>query len=410
MKSIKSVLLIATSFFFMKGGIGQDTSWVKTNTWYFDNFVRDTLPWSLFREAFIGVAPAPSGDFDQLFYDNLYKTKLASTGHCFGMDVLALLIKKNGGYMGYCYPVYQFSGKIFFNTSPTGVPSNDTIGPADKDLETLIAILHGNQINHGFLSYLLDVIAIGKNRNGNYAFDQVNHFLAKDDPPIISITKGLSPADGGHVLIPYFTEVVGSTKRIYVYDPNYSFYRQGTDGHDFYTSGSNYIEINTTGNSWKYNMARPSATVDFWSGDPSSGGNCIVIPLSIAGKKDRLPQSLLAEAAYTLNTIFIFGNVEIEQISNPLLGLHYYGEDGHSIENDPGTRLNTIMPFIPMVAEPSTNEKDECNAFFFKGAEPLEILYSATGDFRIEVLFNGTYHEINGTGKKGTERITTGIY
>ncbi len=286
----------------------QDTNWVKNNTWYFDNFKDPELPWSIFKETFTGVAPEPSGDFDQVLYDQLYKTKLASKGHCFGMCVMALLMKKNGGYLGFCYPPYKYSGTIYHGGK------EDSIGPADLNLKTAIAMVHGNQINHGFLLFLLDVISINKNRDGNYAYQQVNYYLAKDDPPVISITKSLSPADGGHVLIPYLTNTIGGKKRIYVYDPNYSFYEKGSEkGHEFYTSGSNYIEISADG-SWDYikGYPRDASDPENWSGGPNHGGNCIVIPLSVAGKKGRLPQSLFADVAEALNKIFIFGDKKEE--------------------------------------------------------------------------------------------------
>ncbi len=390
--ALTAILLVQT-----KSNAQEDTNWVKTNTWYFDNFVKDTLPWSLFRETYIGVAPSPAGDFDQLFYEYLYKTKLASSGLCFGMDVLAMLMKKNGGYLGYCHPPYVYSGTIFTKTTGVGVPSNDTIGPADRNLKTVIAMVHGNQINHGFLLFLLDVVALGKSRDGNYAFDQVNYYLAQDDPPVISITKGLSPADGGHVLIPYVTKDMGTTRRIYVYDPNRSFYKPGNDGHNFYTLGNNYIEIGKSSGSWKFDMGNSSAS-DYWSGDPGNGGNCIVIPLSIAGKRDRLPQSLVAEAAYTLNTIFIFGDVKVEQISNPFTGLQYLSNDGNNIENDPQKRLNSIIPFIPMDGNPSSPDAINNNAFFFRGTEPLKLQFRALGAYRIGIIYKGKYVEVKGTG------------
>lgn len=309
MKPISFILFAGALLLYSPESFSQDdTTWVKNNTWYFDNFDDPELPWSLFRETFIGVAPSPSGDFDQLFYDYLYKTELAKSGHCFGMCVLALLLKKNGGYLGFCYPPYTYSGTIS-SIDP------DIIGPADPNLQTAIAMVHGNQINHGFLLFLLDVITMAKNRDGRYAFDRVNYYLSKDDPPVISVTKNLSPAGGGHVLIPYDTRIVSGEKRIYVYDPNHSFYEPGANGHDYYVNHENYIAINETTGEWSFNKTYASnPTPDIWTGRPSSGlggdlgsgGNCIVIPLSIAGKKDRLPQSLFADIAEALNKIFIF--------------------------------------------------------------------------------------------------------
>ena len=391
MKTRYFILIFFASLLMFLKADAQDTNWVKNNTWYFDNFSRDTLPWSIFRETFIGVAPAPSGDFDQLFYSQLYQTKLAGPGHCYGMDVMAMLMKKNGGFLGYCHPPYMYVGTY-------GSPNPDTVGPSDRNLRTAIEIVHGYQINHGFLSFLLDVIAIHKNRDGRYAYQQVDYYLAKDDQPIISISGALTPDKGGHVLIPYYTETIGSTKKIYVYDPNRSWYKAGPTGHDWYVSRNNFIEVNASTGAWKYTMCCDTV----WAGDPGSGGNLLVIPLSVAGRKDRLPQSLLAEGAYAINTIMIWGNVKVKQISDPSGKKRYLNESGTNIEPSAEHRLNNIMPFIPMDGNMALMGRRKTNAYFFRGSDPVKLQYNAFGDYKIGMIFHGKYYEVKGTGKGET--------
>lgn len=394
MKTRYLLLVLVTTIMFHKNIVAQDTNWVKKNTWYFDNFVKDVLPWSLFRETFVGVAPAPSADFDQVFYDALYKTQLASKGHCYGMDVLAMLMLKNGGCYGYCHPPYMYSGSFLSNTNPDGMPNNDTIGPSDPNLRTAIQIIHGYQINHGFLSFLLDVIAINMSRDGRYSYQQTDFYLAKNDPPVISVTKALSPADGGHVIVPYFTKNMGGTKRIYVYDPNRSFYEPGADGKDWYKNGNNYIEINSGSGEWKFTMAGG----ELWTGSPGSGGHCIVIPTSVAGRRDRLPQSLLADGAYALNTIFIFGDVKVEQIKDPVNHRCYLDADGNNLEPCEEKRLSNIFRFIPLGRPASVNEKERTETYFFRGADPVDLQFRAKGAYRIAVIYRGRYYEEKGIG------------
>ena len=391
MKTRYFIIIVFVSLLMQTKTSAQDTNWVKKNTWYFDNFVRDTLPWSIFRETFIGVAPAPAADFDQVFYSTMYQTKLAGPGHCYGMDVMAMLMMKNGGCLGYCHPPYVYSGSY-------ASPSPDTVGPSDRTLRTALEIIHGYQINHGFLSFLLDVIATHKNRDGRYAFQQANYYLAKNDPPVISITKSLSPADGGHVLIPYFTKDLGGTKRIYVYDPNRSFYEPGLDGHEFYTTSINFIDVNNATGHWQYNMGS-FGSPDNWFGDPGSDGNCIVIPLSVAGKKDRLPQSLLADGAYAINTIFIFGNVKVEQISDLEGKKHYLNDAGNELEPCEEKRLTNVMPFIPLDGAPASKGNAANVQYFFRGSDPVQLRYRAYGDYRIGMIFHGSYYEVKGRGK-----------
>lgn len=396
MKKVKFIILVlAASLLFQTNSKAQDTNWVKTNTWYFDNFVKDILPWSLFRETFIGVAPTPSGDFDLLFYNTLFKDQLAAKGHCYGIDVMAMLMKKNGGHLGYCHPPYKYSGLYVSNTNPNNMPNNDTTGPLDPNLRTAIAMVHGYQINHSFLLFLLDVMAVAKNRNGSYAADMTEFYLAKDDPPVISVTKGLSPAEGGHVIVPYKVQNMGGNKkRIYVYDPNRSFYKPGADGKDWYVTEKNFIEINTTTKSWKFEMV---GTLGTWAGDPSSGGNCIVIPVSVAGKRDRLPQSLLAEGAYALNTIFIHGNVSLKQISDPATGQRYYNKKGTGPESNENKKLTNWLPFIPMGIN-EIKEPPGLQTYFFKGTNPLHLQYRAYGEYSIGIIFRGQYLEVKGNG------------
>ncbi|HEY6062527.1 MAG TPA: hypothetical protein VIV35_02900, partial [Chitinophagaceae bacterium] len=365
MKTRYFILIVFAALFMQTRTAAQDTNWVKNNTWYFDNFVRDTLPWSIFRETFIGVAPAPAADFDQLFYSLMYQTKLAGPGHCYGMDVMSMLMKKNGGFLGYCHPPYVYNGSYANNTNPASMPSNDTVGPTDRTLRTAIEIVHGYQINHGFLSFLLDVIAIHKNRDGRYAYQQVDYDLAKDDQPIISISGALTPDKGGHVLIPYFTETIGSTKKIYVYDPNRSWYKAGATGHDWYTARNNFIEVNGTTGAWKYTMCCDTV----WAGDPGSGGNLLVIPLSIAGRKDRLPQSLLADGSYAINTIMIWGDVQVEQITDISGKKRYFNADGTDMEPCEENRLDNVMPFIPLDGCLPSKGTGKTNAYFFRGVD-----------------------------------------
>jgi hypothetical protein len=390
------ILLFSLTILINKNSHAQDINWVKNNTWYFDNFVKDILPWSIFRETFIGVAPSPAGDFDQIFYDAIYKDQLAAEGHCYGIDVMAMMMLKNGGFLGYCHPPYVYSGTFVSNTNPDGMPSNDTVGPDDRALRTAIEIAHGYQISHAFLSFLLDVIALKKNRDGSYAYQQVNFYIAKTDPPVISVTKGLSPADGGHVIIPYFTkDMGGGNKRIYVYDPNRSYYEPGADGRDWYENGNNFISV--SGTNWSFTMAGG----EVWSGSPGSGGNCLVIPVSIAGRKDRLPQSLLAEGAYALNTITIFGNVKVEQISNLTNDKRFFNGEGTDTELSAEKQLNNILPFIPLNGGKSLGTGGT-KVYFFRGADPVKIRYKAYGDYKIGMIYHGKYYEVKGWGKGDT--------
>ena len=383
MKPRYFIPVLAATFLFAAKTMAQDPNpdWPKENTWFFHNFTKDSLTWAMFRETFIGVAPAPSADFDQVFYDQLYKTKLSSPGLCYGMDVMELLIMKNGGHLGFCHPPYVYSG----------------VGPPDDSiLEKAIEITHGNQISHGFLSFMLDVIAVHKLTDGNYAFGKVKEFLAKNDPPIICISTGSIFSDSGHVIVPYATSESGTTKKIWVYDPNRSWYVNAPDGKPWYDAHSNFIEIDATNGHWSFGMA---GTMGTWSGSPGSGGRIAATPLSIAGKKDRLPQSLLAEGSIAINTILIFGDVKIEQVTDPCNQKQMMNDAGTEPEQCEEKRMDNIIGFVPLNGGHPSKGTGNNKAFFFRGTDPVDITYRARGDYRIGMMYHGKYYEVKGNGK-----------
>lgn len=352
----------------------QSVDFVRDNTWSFNNFQRSdtTIFWDLFRDSYIGVAPTPAAasPFEVLLFNELYKKQLFPVGHCFGLDLTALEMTRYGGIDGYCAPAFQY---------PTG--AGDTM-PADPNLLRLIQKMHSRQLGFRFLYNILDVLAQGKNRDGVYAFDQFKYYKAKGEFCILSISKAITPADGGHAIIAYDYQDLGSTKRIYVYDPNRSYYKTGADGKDYYDNHNNFVEITTSNKKWLFNMVGN----DVWTGDPSAGtdsagGNLIVLPFSVMRTKDRLPQSLFADAAEAVNKIFIFGkDVKINQISTPD-GRQMYDAPGSDCleENAP---LRSAMPFIPI-----------------NGGKPLHAevamwLVKGESDFELQIHGNATGYKV----------------
>lgn len=391
---MKNIFSLLTGLFLSTCALAQDPLWVRDNTWYFDNFTQAEVGWDVFRESFIGVAPAPSGDFDLLLFETIYKQKLFETGHCFGMDLLAMVMLKNGGHLGYCHPPYIYAAE-----SPS--PAGDTIGPSDQTLRRAIQIMHGNQITHRFLLFLLDVIVQNQNRNGNYAYQQYIYYAAKNDPCLISISKSLSPADGAHVVVPFFAEDLGGgAKRLYVYDPNRSYYEAGADGHDYYHNRLNFIDI-SAGGTWSYTMVDG----DVYTGNPGGGGNCLTIPISVAGKKDRLPQSLFAEGAYALNSIFIWGkNTQVRQFAQPESGCQWLDDEGCDLEPDLQQRMTNVLPFIPQTGgRPDTTANQ---LYFIQGNEPFEMTLEAGTEagYHIGIMGARAYLEVTSPGS-GTDRL-----
>ncbi|MGH2553835.1 MAG: hypothetical protein ACRDEB_08960, partial [Chitinophagaceae bacterium] len=122
------------------------------------------------------------------------------------------------------------------------------------------------------------------------------------------------------------------------------------------------------------------------------------IPISIAGHRDRLPQSLLADGAYALNTIFLFRDVKVDQFSDPVKGLQYFNDMGNDIELCEEKRMKNIMPFIQMDGALSSKGSGRTTVYFFRGTDPVDIKYRAFGEYRIGIIFQGKYYEVKGMG------------
>lgn len=394
---MKQCILICAVFFCIyecSNAQAKDTAWLLQNTWAFENFDDTNVSWNLFRQSFIGVAPSPSGDFDIAFYEALYKNVLFNPGNCFGMDVTAMLIMQNGGYQGYCHPPFVYPSN----------PLPAMAGPLDSNLHTLINITHGNQINNGFISYILNLVSTNKNRDGNYAFDMVHKYLAEGDQPVVAISTNISPSDGegGHVLVPYFEDTITLspiTRRIFVYDPNRSIYAPSTDSsHIFYTLGLNFIKVLSDG-SWSYPHDTPYTTHPPWTGNPGGGGNCMAIPLSVAGKKDRLPQSLFTSVSQAIGTIFIFGNdVKVKQITDLKNHRHYFNEKGTDEESRPERCMHNVLPFIPLKGKMHPESGSASEVYFIRGNHPFRIAVIAKGPYKVAMIFDGQYIELKGIG------------
>lgn len=361
------------------------------NGWYFTNFGTPELTWDQYRATFIGT-PAEysyaSSALDAAFYDYVYKDQLSPPGNCFGMSLMAQLIRKKGGHLGYCYPVSQYSGDL------TG-----TTGPSDPALTYAINVMHGHQINANCLKQYLELFAGGKTRNGNYAFQQAEYYELSDDPTLVSITKSLSPIDGGHTLAVYDTQNYGAEKRIYLYDPNRSWYE--SDGNAFYSSGSNYISIESATGKWSFVMAGTTGT---WSGSPTSGGNIIITPISLAGPRDRSPASMGLNALSYLNDFFIYGSGnQLTQITNSQ-GKRLFKPGTQEIDNDPATGLLNTVPIYPSDSNQTYNFSSYVMFGNPGGALQIDVK-SGGGGYRFDIAGPRSILSIQAEGAQGSDRF-----
>ncbi len=319
---------------------------VATDGWSFHNWKTKPMPWDVYRDTFIGIPPTEdplSSAFDVLFYEQLYKEKLSKAGNCFGMSLMSLMMLKNGGHLGFCLPVNQYSGDL------VGMGSGgEFLGPTEPMLKRAINIMHGHQVNLPTVQLILDIIAQHKNRNGSFAYDSFQNAKLQKDFTLISITKSINPDDGGHTMVAYDAQDLGGgNKKIFVYDPNRSW--ADSAAQPWYTSGQNYVQIN--GNAWSFTMAGP----EVWSGDPGSGGNIMIIPISVTGPHTRSPGSMGDQIiGRILNELLLTGSsASIEQVTDDR-GKRLFVPGTHEIDTSP-TGMLSLVPWYPSdQASPST--------------------------------------------------------
>jgi hypothetical protein len=312
----------------------QADDYASKNGWRFLNFSDPTFSWDLYRDTFIGIPPSEdpfSSAFDVLFYEQVYKSKLSADGNCFGMSLLSLMIQKNGGHLGYCGPVTQYSGD----------PTSTAMGPTDPMLRRAINVMHGHQVNLPTIQFLLNIFAQHFNRDGAYAFDQFNYWQTRGDLTLVSITKDLNPSDGGHTLIAYrAVDLGGGNKKIYVLDPNRTW--GSTTDQAWYDTESNFIQI--TNHAWSFDMGGSDGT---WSGDLASGGNIVITPASVTGPLSRSPASLGDTViGQLLNTLLLTGDgARIEQVTDAR-GKRLYKPGTTEIDTDPSTGMVNMIPWF----------------------------------------------------------------
>jgi hypothetical protein len=353
------------------------------NGWRFLNFSDSTFSWDLYRDTFIGIPPTEdpfSSAFDVLFYEQVYKSKLSADGNCFGMSLLNLMIQKNGGHLGYCAPVTQYSGD----------PTSSAMGPTDPMLRRAINVMHGHQVNLPTVQFLLNIFAQHFNRDGAYAFDQFNYWQSRGDLTLVSITKDLNPSDGGHTLIAYrAVDLGGGNKKIFVLDPNRTW--GSTTDQAWYNTESNFIQI--TNHAWSFDMGG-----DTWSGDLASGGNLVITPASVTGPLSRSPASLGDTViGQLLNTLLLTGDgARIEQVTDAR-GKRLYKPGTTEIDTDTSTGMVNSMPWFL---------SDQRSARHQIGAVLIFQLGSSGGALRVEVSAGTGGYTLNSTSGRTIASVT----
>ncbi len=385
MKYRVSIKLTSLFLAFLITSAAYADDYASINGWRFHNFTDSTFSWDIYRDTFIGIYPtedAVASPFDVLFYEQVYKSKLSEHGNCFGMSLLNLMIQKNGGHLGYCAPVTQYSG----DPTPAGA------GPTDQMLRRAINIMHGHQVNLPTLQFLLNIFAQHFSKDASYAFDQFNYWQSRGDLTLVSITKGALPTSGGHTLIAYrAVDLGGGNKKLFVLDPNRTW--GSTTDQTWYNSESNFIQI--TNQAWSFEMAGTDGT---WSGDPGSGGNIVITPISVTGPHTRSPSSLGTTIIGTiLNTLLLTGDgAQIEQITDAQ-GKRLYKPGTLDLDNDPSTGMMNLLPWIPSDQEPSGRQT---------GAQLLFQLGSSGGALHITVSAGAGGYTLSSTSGRTIVSVT----
>jgi hypothetical protein len=363
------------------------------NGWRFVNFDDSTLSWEIYRDTFIGIPPTEdvvSSAFDVLFYDQVYKT-LAKKGNCYGMSLLNLMMQKNGGHLGYCAPVTMYSGDA----------TSTKMGPTDPLLRRAINVMHGQQVNLPSVEFMLNIFAQHYNRDAAYAYDQFNYWQSRGDLTLVSITKSLNPSDAGHTMIAYrASDLGGGNKKLFVLDPNRTW--GSVTDQMWYNTESNYIQI--TNHAWSFVHGS-----DTWSGDPGTGGNLVITPVSIAGPHARSPASLGDTIiGKLLNTLLLTGDSpRVEQVTDAH-GRRLYKPGTFELDSDPATGMLNTLPWYISDQQPPQDGPGGTLLFHLGGSGgALQVTVSAgPGGYTLRSMGGRTIAAVTARGGTGTDVLT----
>ena len=216
----------------------EEHCWRFRNTTYFEDGGGSTvLPWEIYVRSFIGICPDSNTakilcPLDYAFYKAYNAAFAVAAGNCFGMSLLANIIYKEEGHMGFCKPAYTYSGGVD--------------GPSSAKLCTVITVMQCHEWSHAGIMWMAENITGTQVKNGNYAYEQVEYYLSMGDLPLITIVKNNDLV--GHTLIPYRVEETGSKRYIYIHDSN-KWYPNNAN---YYDNDSNFIEITKSNGNWSY--------------------------------------------------------------------------------------------------------------------------------------------------------------
>jgi hypothetical protein len=361
MRKIKLIVIFTVVFLVIPLFAGDEFvelhCWRFENTTYFRNADGDTiLPWEVFTRSFIGICANKeyakyNCPLDYAFYEAYNAAFAVASGNCFGMSLLANIIYKEEGHMGFCKPVYTYSG--------------DFHGPASAKLCTVITIMQCHEWSHAGIMWLLENVNGTHAKDAKYAYERVEYYLSMEDLPVLTVIRDTSFV--GHTLIPYKVEKNSSKSYIYIHDPNKWYPPDAA----FYDDHENYIEIDNSSGDWSYVMQE--TPLEVW-GSPK--GFIFATPMSIVKASSRNPLQLGC-VLDALNGVFLTG-ANIAQITDDE-GHKFYKTSASShnrlseIEDNPSVKMKNAIR-MPMSFAPARRvtrgrtRKAPPEIYFIKGA------------------------------------------
>jgi hypothetical protein len=293
------------------------------------------------------------------------------------MSLLANIIYKEEGHMGFCKPVYTYSG--------------GTDGPASAKLCTVITVMQCHEWSHAGIMWMAENITGTHAKDGNYACDQVEYYLSMGDLPVLTIVQDLSFV--GHTLIPYKVEETGSKRYIYIHDSN----KWIPNRQDYYDNDSNYIEIDKSSGDWSYVWS----STETWG---SPDGFIFATPMSTVKASSRNPLQL-GGITDAMNHIFLTG-AHVSQITDDE-GHKFYKSSSNShnrisdIEDNPSFKMENVFR-MPMTSAASrrgsrTTLKNAPEIYFAIGSEGKNLNF--------EIASTGKKYKFEMAGKDNIIRL-----
>lgn len=340
--------------------------------WNFGNFGDPVVPWNLYRDWFgqssVEYSNGTHRPAAQIWYDEAYKG-VGGGGNCFGMSMSSL--RSRGGTINTFH-------QGWFNSHPQAYTWQY---PWQTETKETVQQDQGGQISvetWAHINYLWN------HQTHKQAWERANTLVNEpNNRPLILFWA----PKWGHATVGYDTDIVGTSRRIYLYDNNGPYKTNESGGPD-----KSICQVNWNNSEFSYGS--------------SSADKMICLSFQEGLEDPHLPAEATGGAA-TGTVIAIISGSKVTQVTDDR-GKQFFNANGQENKNA-ATRIPDSMKFIPLTG--NVQNFNYPDMFIFNNAQGRTLNFSmAQGNKAKFQLFQaGDLFQVEfaGAGQIGVQNLLT---